>query len=93
MRVFLGGSKNSAVALSVMCWECIYSMIVHVSLTIDCTCSVVGEWPVCIAILWVCVDFSKVVSCVHYANASTFITWFDDNGLVILKVIQCWFFL
>ena len=34
-------------------------------------------------------DFGKVVACVHYANASTFITWFDDNILVILKVIQC----
>ena len=34
-------------------------------------------------------DFSEVVSCVHYANASTFITWLDDNGLVILEVVQC----
>ena len=34
MRVFLGGSKNSFVALSIMCLECIYSMRVHVSLTI-----------------------------------------------------------
>ena len=33
VRVFLGGSKNSLVALSIMCWEGIYSMRVHVSLT------------------------------------------------------------
>ena len=30
VRVFLGGSKNSQMALSIMCLECIYSMIVHV---------------------------------------------------------------
>ena len=32
MRVFSGGSKNSLVALSIMRWECIYSMRVNVSL-------------------------------------------------------------
>ena len=34
-------------------------------------------------------DFGEVVFCVHYADASTFITWFDDDGLVILEVVQC----
>ena len=34
MRVFLGGSKNFLVTLSVMCRECMYSMRVHISLTI-----------------------------------------------------------
>ena len=34
-------------------------------------------------------DFSEVVSCVHYANVSTLITWFDDNILFILEVFQC----
>ena len=62
-----------------MCWECIYSMIVLVSLTI--------EWFACIAILQVCVDFGELVSCVHYENGSTFITSFHDNGLVILEVV------
>ena len=33
-RVFLKGSKNSLVALSIMCWEYTDSMRVHVSLTI-----------------------------------------------------------
>ena len=54
-----------------------------------CTCWVVAEWFVCIAILQVSVDFSDVVTCVHYANAPTFIAWFDNNRLVILKVVQC----
>ena len=31
-------------------------------------------------------DFGEVVSCVHYRNASTIITSFDDNGLVITEV-------
>ena len=53
-----------------------------------CTCCVVGVWFVCIAVLQVCVNFSEVVSCVHYANASTFITWFDGNGLFIFEVTQ-----
>ena len=39
-----------------------------------------------------CVDLSEVVSFVHYANASTFITLFDDNGLVIFEVVRCRFF-
>ena len=34
MQVFLGGSENELVALSIMCWECTYSMRVHVLLTI-----------------------------------------------------------
>ena len=54
-----------------------------------CTCCVVGEWFVCIAVVQVCVDFNEVVFCVHYADASTFITWFDDDRLVILEVVQC----
>ena len=36
-----------------------------------------------------CVDLREVVSCVHYANASVFITWFDENGLVIFEVVKC----
>ena len=39
--------------------------------------------------LAVCVDFGEVVFCIHYADASTFITWFDDDGLVFLGVVQC----
>ena len=39
-----------------------------------CTCWVVGEWFVCSVVLQVCVDFSETVSCVYYANVSTFIT-------------------
>ena len=31
----------------------------------------------------VCVDFGEIVTCVHYANGYTFITWFDDNGWII----------
>ena len=54
-----------------------------------CTCWVVGEWFVCTAALLVRADFSEVVSCVHYANASILITWFDDNRLFILEVFQC----
>ena len=34
VRVFLGSSKNSLVALSIMCWKCIYYMRVHLSLII-----------------------------------------------------------
>ena len=34
-------------------------------------------------------DFSEVVFCVNYANASILIKWFDDNELVILEVVQC----
>ena len=54
-----------------------------------CSCWIVGEWFACIAILWVCVDFSELVSCVHYTDASTFITGFDDNRAVIFEVVQC----
>ena len=90
MCVFSGGSKNSMVAWSIMLWESIYSMIACI--INYCTCWVVGEWFVCIVVLQVCVDFSEVVS-VHYANVSTFITWFDNNGLVIFDVIQCYLFL
>ena len=54
-----------------------------------CTCWVVGERFVCIVVLQVCMDFGGVVSCVHYANASTFIAWFDENELAILGVAQC----
>ena len=79
------------VALSTMCWECIYSMRVHASLNI----ALVGLQVSGLYALRSCrcVDFSEVVFCVHYTNASTFITWFDDNGLVIYEVVQCCFFL
>ena len=46
-----------------------------------CICWVVGEWFLCIEVLCVCVDISEVVSRVHYANASAFIT------LVIFEVV------
>ena len=36
-----------------------------------------------------CADLREVVSCVHYANACAFITWFDENGLVIFEVVKC----
>ena len=52
-----------------------------------CTCWVVRQWFVYIVVLQKCVDFGEVVSCVHYANASNFITWFDDNRLVIFEVV------
>ena len=51
MRVFLGGSKNSLVALSIMCWECIYSMRLESGCIIAYCTWVVGEWFVCIVIL------------------------------------------
>ena len=54
-----------------------------------CACWVLGDWFVCILALQLCVDFGEVVSCVHYADVSIFITWFDDNGLVIFEVAQC----
>ena len=38
-------------------------------------------------------DFGEIVFCVHYADVSTFIAWFDDGGLVILEVVQCLFLL
>ena len=33
-QVFLGGNKNPLLTLSIICWQCIYFMIVHVSLTV-----------------------------------------------------------
>ena len=33
-------------------------------------------------------DFSEVVPCVHYAGVFTFITWFDDDRLVIIEVVE-----
>ena len=57
------------------------------------TCWVVDVWFVCIVVLQACVDFREVVSCVHYANASTFITRFDKNGLGFFEVVQCCLFL
>ena len=44
-----------------------------------CTYWVVGEWFVCIVVLQVCVGFGELVSCVHYANVSIFITWFGET--------------
>ena len=80
MRVFLGDSKNSMMALLFICWECI--LYESACIIGYCTYWVVGEWFVCIVVLQVCVDFGELVSCVHYANVSIFITWFGDNGLV-----------
>ena len=54
---------------------------------------VVCEWFVCIVILQVYVEFSEVVFCVHCANASIFITWLDDNRLVIFEIVRCCLFL
>ena len=34
-------------------------------------------------------DFSEVVSCVHYANISNFITWFDDWLLLRFFNVVC----
>ena len=91
MGIFVGGSKNSMVAFSVMCWECIYSMRVHASLAI----ALVELWVSGLYVLWSCrcAIFIEVVSCVHYVNSSTFMTWFDDNELVIFKAVQCCLFL
>ena len=58
-----------------------------------CAYWVVCEWFVCIVILQVYVDFSEVVFYAHYANASIFITWLDDNGLVIFEIVQYCLFL
>ena len=55
-------------------------------------CCAVGEEFVCIVVLKVCVDFGEVVSCVQDAHASTFITWFDYYGLVILEIVLCCLF-
>ena len=50
MWEFLGGCKNSKVTLSIMCWECIYSMRVHASLAI----ALVGLCVSGLYILWSC---------------------------------------
>ena len=34
-------------------------------------------------------QFGEVNFCVHYADAFTFIIWFDDDGFVIPEVVQC----
>ena len=54
-----------------------------------CICWFLGEWFVCIEVLQMYVDLSEVVSYIDDANASAFITWFDDNGLVIFEVANC----
>ena len=77
MRVFLGDSKNSMVALLFICWECI--LYESACIIGYCTYWVVGEWSVCIVVLQVCVDFGELVSCVHYANVSIL-----SHGLVIM---------
>ena len=84
MRVFLGGSKNYVKYVLRM-----YIFYESACIIDYCTCWIVGEWFVCIAISQVCVEFGEVVSSVHYADGSTFITWFHDDGLVILEVAQC----
>lgn len=43
--------------------------------------------------LHACVDFGGVVSYVHDATASTYITWFDYIGVVISEVLQSFLFL
>ena len=49
MPVFLGGSKNSLVALSILLGMYIFY---EGACIIDyCTCWVVGEWFICIAVL------------------------------------------
>ena len=50
MRVFLEGSKNSMVAFSLMCSECIYCMRVWASLAI----ALVGLWMSVLYVLWSC---------------------------------------
>ena len=52
-----------------------------------CSGWVVGKWFLCVAILKVCVKFVEVVPGVHDANAHTFITWFDYDGVVISKFV------
>ena len=47
-----------------------------------------GEWFVCIILLQVRVDLAEVVSSAHYANASTFIIWLDDNESFIFDAYQ-----
>ena len=36
-----------------------------------------------------CMDFGEVVPSIPCADASIFIIWFDDDGLVIVEVVQC----
>ena len=50
MQVFLGDSKNSLVALLIMCLECIYSMRVHAPLVI----ALVGLCVSGLYVLWSC---------------------------------------
>ena len=38
-------------------------------------------------------DSREVMPYVHDTNVSTFMTWFDDNGLVIFEVVQCFLYL
>ena len=76
-----------------MCWECIYLFYKSASIIDYCTFWIVGDWFVCIMILQMCVHFGEVVLCVHCSDASTFTTWFDDDELVILEVVQYLFLL
>ena len=69
VRVFLGSSRNSIVALSIY----VLGMhIVHKSASIMgyCVCWVVSDWFVCIVIWKVCLNFGERVSCVHNTNTS-----------------------
>ena len=87
MRVFLGGNKSSMVALSIMYWECIYSLIVLACIIGYCTCWVVSEWFICIVVLHVYVDFSEVVPCVIMQIPPPL-----SHGLMtmdIFEVVQC----
>ena len=54
--------------------------------------ALVGWWvnDLYVLVLKVCVYFCEVVSRVH--DVSTFITWFDYNGLVIFEVAKCFLF-
>ena len=70
-----------------MCSECMYSMKMYVSLTIEFV-GLMASGFVCYGLVSVYVDLSATVSCVHNRNASTFITSSDDNGLVIFKVVN-----
>ena len=53
-----------------------------------CTCWIVGEWFLCIAILQECVDFDEVVSCVHYPDVSTFITDLIAINWLFLRLLN-----
>ena len=49
----------------------------------------VGLWVSDLYVLWSCtVDLDEIISCVHDSDTPTFITWFDDYGLVIFEVLQ-----